>query len=1484
MGWTLGVLLGLVLLVLAVGYWAAGDPKASRAILEWVGKRQHWVTYRYHGGTLRTGVVLDDVRYEAPKTRVMVDRAVIKLGWRALLSKELHFSRADLQHVQVIAKVPPSDKPFVFFHLKLPVTLRFDEAVVHNLDIVNGLGKRTRLDKIVLRDALWRGDRLSIRDSSVLLPYLAVTGVDAQMTFDGHWPITGTGILAVGALEKLKLVPVAIRVHGPLDRLAVESQARWPDLLTLTGEVQPLEKGVPYRGKLVWQDYRWPVATGQQLFSKSGSADLDGTVEGMALRLNTHLRGKNVPEGQYDLSGHTNWKGFDINRLDAALLKGTARLHGQLGWQQGVHWRLKGQVNNLDVRPLLPAAAAPHVPARISGPVVSVADLSDRRSALGVQLQQTGGMTLLAGLGREGALGNAQLPLGADVRWRNLRQQQAGIGLINSPSGRAQILLHGAKKTAQVQFELREGSRLPAGRYQGRVVNQGKLTQVQHFAYRGKAGALGGSARLTQPARAGQPLLWQADLNTGGLNPQQLVAAAPFEHLSGRVLLQGRLDANRVMVHAPAINLSGRLQAQKGQPARAMRLQGQGNAALLMQPKGGLRSFAAQFNGQFNTAGVPGGTLIADVAGTPQLINIRRLVHDGEAGGINAQGSVGTAGGLHWNIKGQLRNFNPGFFVQGWGGRLTGPVVTRGAWSSRQRNIQIDQMNVQGTLRNQPLLARGRLHLALGQGQGLAVVQNGRWQAQDVLIDWGGNRLTANGTQQAMALRVDASQLSRLHPRLSGNVTGALNISGALQSPDVQVNLDATGLKLGGLQVGRAHVQGLIRRLGDAASQLQIDVENLNTGTQVFRSVQANLSGTRGQHQLDAMVDARQGRIRVHAQGRLDAAYNWLGTVSGGEIITQYATLRQKTPAQVSWNQARRQATVSAHCWDGKGGSLCITEPVIASPKQGTIHLNLRNLDVQAFDAFMPRGVAWSGTLNGQGKLGWQAGRPPSLDAVIYTDNGSIGLESEDPQDPPITLAYQRLSLVARTEAQGIHLRFDAKTPGIGTGYIDTIVNPRTKPMSINGALVLDNVEVGIFKPFFPGMRVLSGTASLAGGMSGPLTAPEFYGNFKLNDGRLALASVPVNLNRINLAAQVRGKQATLAGDFFSGDGKGTLTGQATWAGTPRVALNLKGNELLLRQPPQLTARLNPDISVLLLPASRDVQVRGRVDVPSAVVTPSSRGDRVIPLSADVRVVDRRLLAQQDADAQAAKVKVPWRIDASVDVELGQNVVFRGFGANVPLGGQINVASRGQSPLRARGQIAAQRMVQVDAFGQSLMLRRAEVNFAGSLTQPTLAIEATKAVEGRTVGVRIGGKPTAPGIVIFNDAGLSEQEALNALLTGRLSANNSLTNTAGFRSDVNNTLAAAGLSFGLGGVRNFTNQLGRSVGLSGLTVDAQGVGDDTQVNLTGYITPDLYLRYGMGVFTPVNKLTLRYQINQRLYMEASSALEKAIDLFYNWRF
>ena len=69
-----------------------------------------------------------------------------------------------------------------------------------------------------------------------------------------------------------------------------------------------------------------------------------------------------------------------------------------------------------------------------------------------------------------------------------------------------------------------------------------------------------------------------------------------------------------------------------------------------------------------------------------------------------------------------------------------------------------------------------------------------------------------------------------------------------------------------------------------------------------------------------------------------------------------------------------------------------------------------------------------------------------------------------------------------------------------------------------------------------------------------------------------------------------------------------------------------------------------------------------------------------------------------------------------------------------------------------------------------------------------------------------------------------------------------------------------------------------------MTIDASGSSDDTNVNVTGYITPDLYLRYGVGVFNAESTLSMRYQLTRRVYIEATSAAENMVDVIYRWKF
>ncbi|MEC7119941.1 MAG: translocation/assembly module TamB domain-containing protein, partial [Pseudomonadota bacterium] len=719
-----------------------------------------------------------------------------------------------------------------------------------------------------------------------------------------------------------------------------------------------------------------------------------------------------------------------------------------------------------------------------------------------------------------------------------------------------------------------------------------------------------------------QPILWQATLDTQGLNPQKIVASLPMDELRGRLAISGQSTPAQQTITLQNIDMSARL-PQAEQASREVALQGAGQAVLLMhqaQGQSGLRSFATRFNGQLNTAGVPEGSLVFKASGTPKLIKIEQLAHDGVAGQLGLNGQVDLTNGLAWQLVAQMQNLDTGFFAPDWAGQLTGRVDSQGRWQPQVKEIQLRELSLNGTLRQQPINASGRLDLAFNPTPKTAqdlVPQ--RFQAEQLNLAWAGNRIVANGNTQNLVLQVNAPQLGLIHPDLAGKVTGQLNVSGQQQAPDILVNLKVDDLRFAESRLAQARLTGKLQQLAQQPSQLTLSLSQLTHGERALESAELRFAGTQAAHVLDARVQSPVASAVLQLAGGLRADQQWLGLLQKGQIDSAKMKLRQDRPAALSVNAQTQQIQLDPHCWANNGSRLCLVEPLQASQTNAQAALRLQNLEIDTFRDVMPEGMVWQGKLNGQAKASWQKGQSPSLDAQIYTDHGSIGLSADDPQDPPLTLAYQRLSLIARTQPEGIRIRFDAKTPSIGTGYVDAIIDP--EPKTINGALVLDEVQLSVFKPFFPAMRTLSGIASLAGGMSGPITGPEFYGNFKLRDGRVQLAAAPVNLTRINLESSIRGTQASLTGDFYSGDGRGELEGQAVWANTPQIDLKLTGQNLAIRQAPMLNARVSPAIDIRVLPKRRQVTVNGRIDIPRAVISPATTGEHVVAVSSDVRVV-----------------------------------------------------------------------------------------------------------------------------------------------------------------------------------------------------------------------------------------------------------------------
>ncbi|MGP4951521.1 translocation/assembly module TamB domain-containing protein [Psychrobacter sp. T6-1] len=1626
-------LMMLILIVLvimfAVFFYMAGTESGTKFLLEKI-SAETGIELTYGSGNLRDGIWVNDIDIKANEDlEILVDKAYVKIGWRAIFAKEVHLRDADIQTIEIINNKPPTGEPFDYKTLQLPVNLRFDQAKIKNIIYKQVTKDPVTLHDIKARDLTWVDTLVTVgRGDLRYADIVKVNALQGEIDLQGDYPLDLSAIVEVSALEKAYIDPLNVTATGSLKRTVGRVRSRYNDS-DVSGNfvVQGLDPDAPFQAKLQWDDILLPYAEEQNIHLKSGIATASGVISDIRLRINTELDAKDIPSGRYKGRAIIANSQLRIDRLDADVPAGRLTLQGILDWKDSFDAKIRATGSNFDIRQAIPEQYADYkayAPQTLDGRLslhFQQRNISNNLE-VDIDLRQRDGEHVNANIvrGKTSPKSTQAAPLYIDASWQNLtRRDVPNIGNIDSPYGRANVIVRGSTLSVDANAFINELNAAPKGNYDVRVRKNGNTIDLNRVNYKGIVGDLSGNGQILL-ATAQRPLTWQIDARTNGLLPKQYRSDLPLERLVGQLSARGRLinitkngvKGQRHIISFDNTDLQATLDAS--QDNRRIGISGSGDASIDLVG-GELSVFDARFDGQVDTQDVPKGRLSIDAAGTPNLINIRKLNYAGEAGSINAQGvidlrnnigwnvtgrfdnfdlgyflpnnpailtgdlstsgqwqpanqnnegklqrfainfdgvldaeqlpagklmidasgdsqvitikrfsHVGAAGsirasgtldvrrGIAWNINAVMNRFNLGYFLKDTPSVITGNINTDGRWSDSEQIVNINQIDLSGMLKGQPLSAKGSLSAKLNLPKDIASYferlqkQDAETQYQQVnalieslnannlVLRWGDNYLTANGNAKQLQAKINITSLDQLSDQLSGKVAGGATLSqpAGQALPTIYVDLVGERIALPGFILREGRIRGKLVNLANSPSQFIISAEGLDVAGQSFKQVNATFNGTEQAHVVNLEVANEQAQILARVKGGFDRnQLRWSGAIGKGQIKSQYATLNQLQPAQLIVDLPREQngssrdlkVQMAAHCWQASDqtGKLCLRENLIASPDNGQVNLALQKLDTSLLSVFLPKDIDWQAQINGKAVIGWQRGESPTINTTLYSDNGKIGLLQDDGL-PPVSLPYERVSLIALSVPEGIKLRADINTGRGARGYAEVVVDPYKAPKPISGALVLNELNLAVFKPFFPGMRVLEGNITMAGGLGGTLSKPQFYGDVELVDGRVAMLDLPVNLSSINASAKIRGTQATLDGKFNSGTGTGTLKGTVDWRQKLQAKLSIIGDRLVITQPPLLVAEINPDIDIIVRPEDRYVNIQGAISVPSATIRPPEASEDIITQSEDVVVLDRRLIGNID---EVLAISRPWSINADIGIDLGDDINFRGFGAVIPLAGALNITQNGTGVMRAKGVVQVARRTAIDAFGQNLELNYGQVRFNGDVMKPNLSIEAVKIIDDSTVGVRVTGTTENPNIVVFNDAGLTQQQAMNALVTGRIN-NGSATQISeqGFKSQVTNNLAAAGLNFGLGGTRNFTNQIGQAFGFQSLTVDASGSSEDTNINVTGYVTPDLYIRYGVGVFNAQNSLSARYQLTRRIYVEATSAAENAVDVVYSWQF
>ncbi|MCL7653302.1 translocation/assembly module TamB domain-containing protein, partial [Klebsiella pneumoniae] len=276
----------------------------------------------------------------------------------------------------------------------------------------------------------------------------------------------------------------------------------------------------------------------------------------------------------------------------------------------------------------------------------------------------------------------------------------------------------------------------------------------------------------------------------------------------------------------------------------------------------------------------------------------------------------------------------------------------------------------------------------------------------------------------------------------------------------------------------------------------------------------------------------------------------------------------------------------------------------------------------------------------------------------------------------------------------------------------------------------------------------------------------------------------------------------------------------------------------------------------------------GKVDVPWARIVVNEVPESAVGVSSDEVMLDKNLkpIKQQSAS-------IP--INSNLTIHVGNNVRLEAFGLKARLTGDLKVAQDKQG-LGLNGQINIPDG-RFHAYGQDLIVRKGELLFSGPPDQPLLNIEAIRnpdATEDDVIaGVRVTGSADQPKAEIFSDPVMSQQEALSYLLRGQ-----------GLSSGQSDSAAMTSMLIGMGVAQSgqVVGKIGETFGVSNLALDTEGVGDSSQVVVSGYVLPGLQVKYGVCAFDSLATLTLRYRLMPKLYVEAVSGIDQALDLLYQF--
>lgn len=932
-----------------------------------------------------------------------------------------------------------------------------------------------------------------------------------------------------------------------------------------------------------------------------------------------------------------------------------------------------------------------------------------------------------------------------------------------------------------------------------------------------------------------------------------------------------------------------------------------------LSSEGKLNDYQLRLQSDYEIKNMPGGKVDLKAAGDLQKVNINNLKINTLNGLLQLTGLLDWSKNITWQGQLDIADIDLKQFKTEYTGQFNGKLKQHIAIELNENkapnwSVSIPEMAITGQFLNRPFAVNGIIN---GNDKEGLMLKN-------VYLHNADNKILINGKlaqQNDLTVAVNIKDLSHALLKSSGAVNGKIAIQGPMDAIKVSSDLQANALSYETSSLKSLKLKGQLLLSKEPKATLAIQAKKLEVADQLIDTIDIKVKNVgrsaQGQnHQIDLQVvsEILSSDMQVQLKQTGD---KWLTAVSAAVLDLRQQKLTLDTPFDVVIEGQNVQLT--AHCWTASSksiknnGKLCLKKFNIG--ENNNIVLQIDSYLLAGIGEILPEEISLEGAISANADLSWQGNEKPAGNIKIYSTDMKMKLHlaSEDKK----IIEYPVDAFVINILSDQDKIDFSANISS------KKLLNAQVKGQLTTNTPNIQadiNLEVPDFRPLgvlIPELEKISGMLTANLNINGAIKNPLVDGEIHVTETSIKAVGSPVQIHNLNTMVKISNQSATLEGFFDTNGldpaakqnnktfrfinktlglvdtslkfvtaplqktekiekedvekGKAYISGEFDWQDNFKGKVNLYGNQLVINDYSKIHLLVSPNLELIF---DKTINLTGDIVVDQGKITVKELPAGAISTSKDIVIVD---IKQKPSAADLP-------IMMNLTLELGQKLQIEALGLNTFVTGDLLIRKRLDKDLTIHGDLKL-----IDgsyrALGQQLVLQNSRIIFQGIPESPYISIEAirdpNKIEDDVIAGVRVSGTPDKLELVIFSDPSMSQQDALAYITRGKSIANS-------LNGQENNQFTNMLINFGAGQTSEVMGDFGNKVGISDLSLTSVGEGDAQSVGVSGRIAPNLELSYGVGVFDSFTIFSIRYELFERFFIEASNGLNQAVDVYYQW--